>query len=52
MLLTVFIVDSVINFTPNSVRLGERPYRGCADIFGLYYKGETNDVIASSCGWR
>ena len=34
----VIIVDSVINFTPNSVRLGERPYQRCADIFGLYYK--------------
>jgi len=35
-------VNSVINFTPNSVRLGERPYRGCADIFGLYYKARVD----------
>ena len=35
-----FIVESVITFTPDSVRLETAPTGGCADIFGLYYKTE------------
>ena len=32
------IVESVITFTLDSVRLETAPTGGCADIFGLYYK--------------
>ena len=31
------IVDAVITFTQDSVRLQTAPTDGCADIFGLYY---------------